>query len=459
MRIQWLRGIAVRLGLLGAVAVRLGLLGAVALTLVSCGGGGVSSETNVQLGTLTINPNTGTLYAGVPFTVTISGGTRPYRVTSNEQTVLPLPPNYTVQGGSFTLIPNNPGVVDPQTDPLAVPSRSVNLTVIDATGLPATVTYKVLQNFAFGYNVNLSSISTCGATVAAGTTNPAACAGFESSVTLTPITDGLLFSNKQETLTALLGDFGMIDGQGNVVPSVTVTTDFHGDASARLFAFPSARTQFAILRVTDVQTGAYRDVNFVLSAAPVSTLVILPTSISLAGTTTLMCGGGSTNVLVTGGRPPYTAVSTNPNAFTVSPPLVTFSGGSFTVNILGGAPPNCPSGSIVVSDSSGQSAPFNITTTAGTVVPPQPLTVFPQGFCLADAQNTSVLVNGGNANKVANSSNTALATVAPATFTGNSTLTVNAVGVGGAVGTLVTISVSDGGPPQNILVTRKTTCP
>ena len=447
MRIQWLRGIAVRLGLLGAVA----------LTLVSCGGGGVSSETTVQLGALAISPNTGSLYAGVPVTINLSGGTRPYRVISNEQTILPV--NLTVNGGSFTVIPNNPGVIDVGLDPNAVPSRTAILTVTDATGSSISGTYSVLQNFATGYSVGIVSLSTCGATVSATSTNPAACAGFESLITLTPTTDGVLRPSKQLTLTALLGSFGLIDAQGNVVQSVTITTDSFGRGSGRLFAFPTAGTQFAILRVTDVQTGAFRDVNFVLDGAPISLLAVIPTTISLTGPTTLQCGGGSSNVIVTGGLPPYTAVSTQPNSFTVSPALVTFSGGSFTVNVLGGAPPNCPTGSIVVTDASGQTATITITTSAGSTVPPQPLTVSPQFLCLADPPNSSsVLVNGGNTNKVINSGNTALVTAAPTTLNGNGVITLTAVGAGGA-GTAVAVTVNDGGTPQTIQVTRKTTCP
>ena len=52
-----------------------------------------------------------------------------------------------------------------------------------------------------------------------------------------------------------------------------------------------------------------------------------------------------------------------------------------------------------------------------------------------------------------------LATALPTTGIGDFTPAINALGLGGALGTVVTFTINDGGNAVTLSVTRKTTCP
>ena len=73
----WLRSITA----LAAVAGTLGL---------SACGGGSGAPNNPFLGPLTVLPATIVAYSGVPTTLTISGGTGPYKAFSSNSAVLPV---------------------------------------------------------------------------------------------------------------------------------------------------------------------------------------------------------------------------------------------------------------------------------------------------------------------------------------------------------------------------------
>jgi len=78
-----------------------------ALFLTSCGGGGAAGNPDVS-GVLTMQPSAGTVYAGIPFTFQVQGGRPPYTINSSEQTLLAVPSR--IDGHSFTVVANNPGV-------------------------------------------------------------------------------------------------------------------------------------------------------------------------------------------------------------------------------------------------------------------------------------------------------------------------------------------------------------
>ena len=434
------------------------IFGVMAALLGSCGGGGVSGGDPLKNGTLSILPNTGSLYANVPVTLNVAGGTGPYFITSNEPTVMPL--NFTLNGNSFTTVPNQPGVVDPVTDPNIVPSRTVIVTARDATGAQTTATFNVIQNFLTGYGLSITTTANC-LPAGAVTAGSEACAGADSLISLVPISNGLRYANKQMRLTALFGPFAFIlDSTGITGPTVTTTADSAGGVTARIRVTPNAATQYAQFRLTDVATGAYRDITFIIRNASGGNtpLSALPTSISLSGATTASCGTGFANVFAFGGVPPYRASTTFPGSINISPPEVTRSGDAFTVQIFN--PNVCLSpGNVVITDAAGNFVTVAITTTPGTTPPVLPLSVAPSSLCVPDGGTGVVSISGGNANKVINSSNPTLATALPVTGTGNFTTTINSLGAGGAVGTLVTFTVNDGANAATISVTRKTTCP
>ena len=262
-------------------------------------------------------------------------------------------------------------------------------------------------------------------------------------------------------LTAIFGPFAFIlDSTGITGPTVTTTADSAGGVTARIRVTPNAATQYAQFRLTDVATGAYRDITFIVrNASGVNTpLSALPTSISLSGATTATCGTGFVNVFAFGGVPPYRASTTFPGSINISPPEVTRSGDAFTVQIFN--PNVCLSpGNVVITDAAGNFVTVAITTTPGTTPPVVPLSVAPSSLCVPDGGSGVVSISGGNANKVINSSSPGLATAIPTSGAGNFTTTINALGAGGAVGTAVTITINDGANAATVSVTRKLTCP
>lgn len=430
------------------------LLGASTLFLQSCGGGGTSGDTGLRLGDLSILPGSGSIYAGVPTTFTIAGGRAPYILASSEPTILPL--NFTVNGNSVTVVANNPGVIDVGLDPNAVPSRSVIITVRDNAGTQITATYSVLQNFMTGYSIAVNSINSCGAVGA--TISVAACAGFESRVDVRPTSAGLLRAQRQLRFSVLYGPLGYIqDDNITLASTYLLTTDSTGNGRARFVPTLGSFTQFAAIRITDVQTGAFVDVPFTLLSAPTAALTALPAALpTLTGANTTQCGAGQGTIIVSGGTPPYTASTTNP-LVQVSPASVTTAGGSFTVLYGGGLPPTCNSGQVVIRDAVGTIISVDANSAPGTTAPVQTLAVSPSAFCFTTAGQTGLAqVTGGAANKVVNSSNTTLATVAPTVGVGNFAITITAVGAG--IGTAV-VSINDGTAAASVSVTRAAVCP
>jgi hypothetical protein len=469
----------------GALTVAAALLG-------SCGGGGVSSETGVRTGDLALLPGSGTLYAGIPFQFTIAGGRAPYFVTSSEQTILPL--NFTVSANSFTVTPANPGVVDPNTDPNIIPSRTVRITVRDNAGttiVSGDDSYRVLQNFLTGYTVSLNALFSCGATTGGQVVAVAACVGSESAIDIEPTTAGRLFNNRPIRLSVNYGQFLFIDRNSSppnaAVTSVTLTTSGSsvsgGSEAGSLRAFlrplDTARTQYAGLRITDVQTGVFKDVDFVIVDPTVTTTVsLLPTSLGpLAGRDSSVCGSGGIDVRITGGTPPYN-VTVSPTAqatVSVTPSSVTQTQGLFSVSVREApASSGCLSqpNAVTVTDANGSVTSFGITTAVGTTAPIQALDAFPRTIgCLPNnipgvgtpptggtTFSASVAVIGGGNTKVISSSNPSLLTVSPSTLTGAGTVTLTSAGSAAAPAS-ITVNVSDGANTIPITATRQATCP
>jgi hypothetical protein len=435
-----------------------------AMFIASCGGGGTANPSTA--GSLAVLPSGGSIYALTPYTINIAGGRKPYRVVSNEQTLAAL--NFETNDNQFTLTANQPGVVDVGQDPNQVPSRRLNISVRDANGDTVVGAYDVLQNFLTGYSLRLSSITSCGAT-STGTAGVEACAGADSLIELIPVTAGRRFERKQMRFTVIYGGFSFIQEgppDGITGPTVTRTADDTGGVSARIRVLPNAPTQYAQFRLTDVATGNYFDYNFIITNA--NSLVafgVLPAAISLTGANTAQCGFGAVNLLPVGGRPPYTAVSSTPGQVSVSPSSVG-TNESFAVLVSNATPPTCISNaSIIVTDGTGTTVQVPVTTAAGTTPPVLPLTVAPSTLCLTNAPSAgasgSILVSGGNNNKVVSFSNPTLVSATPANPTGTTTVLLTAQGTVVAPATpTVTVTISDGSTNASMTVTRvATTCP
>ncbi|MBL8515346.1 MAG: hypothetical protein JNM76_00135 [Betaproteobacteria bacterium] len=429
------------------------MLGASALILQACGGGGTSSDTGLRTGELAILPATSTVFAGNPFTFTIAGGTAPYHLQSSEPALLPL--NLTTSSNTYTVVPGNPAVIDAGLPPEAYPIRTVNVTVRDNGGRTAQASVAVGQNFLLGFDVTISSISACGQTGGTGAAvSVSACAGFESRIDIRPFSGGLFRPNRRVRFSVLFGPLAYIqDDNVTLASTYTTVTDSFGRTFARFVPASNALTQFVGIRLTDVDSGSYRDVVITLLSAPTGPLTATPATLPvIAGGTTSQCGQGQANVLITGGVPPYRAVTTAPLSVLISPSDIPASGGVLNVFYGGGLPPNCGSGSIVITDAVGASVTVTASSAPGTVAPTQPLTVSPTSFCFTAAGQTGTAIAlGGNATKVVNSANTAIATAALAT----NTVTITA---GAALGT-TTVNVNDGASSVSINVTRAAVCP
>ena len=138
--------------------IRYALAAIASLVIVACGGGGAKINPNLGNGALTLLPTAATFYAGIPETMTISGGRPPYALTSSDPTVLPVPA--IVNGNTFEVVGTNPGVIDPGLAPGALPIKTVNLTARDSSGLSATASIQVGQNFLTSYTISFPT-TTC----------------------------------------------------------------------------------------------------------------------------------------------------------------------------------------------------------------------------------------------------------------------------------------------------------
>jgi hypothetical protein len=465
----------------GVAAVILAGAGAI---LGSCGGGGASTDTVVQPGSLALLPGSGSLYANVPFNFVIAGGVRPYTVTTSEQTLIANLP--TLNSNNFTVVPNNPGVVDPQTDPNIVPSRTIRFTVRDRDGTQIVTgndSFKVVQNFITGYRLTINSLFACGVSSTGAAVSTEGCTGTESAIDLFPTTGGVLYRNRPLRFSINYGEFLFVDKNSSppdrLVPTVTLTTSGAtaptGTESGSLRAFlrtsDTARTQYAGLRITDVQSGVYRDVDFLIINPTVTTkATLIPASIGpLTGIDASKCGSGGVDVRISGGKAPYSiTVSASSRAIvSVNPPIVLDANGIFTVGVAAAPAPNScltEPNAVTVTDANGLVTTFGVTTTAGSGAAVLPLTVSPNVVaCLANAgspgSTASIAVNGGNDLKVLSSQNPTAVTVTPATGTGAFIATLTGTTTVPTPAE-VFVNVNDGaGNIANVRVTRKATCP
>jgi hypothetical protein len=430
--------------------------------LAGCGGGGAATGPAQPGSALLILPSTGSIYAGVPHTFTISGGRAPYTVSSSEPSLLPVPA--TVNGTSFTVVANNPGVVDPSTDPLVIPSRTVTIQVRDAfTGSTVSGTYNVLQNFLTGYGVSFTPIACSGITPtpSAGNTGTAVPAGCEVAVQFNATTSGNLGADRQFRLEAIRGPFIFVDAVTGVTGnSIVVTSDHRGRVNAIIRTLAGSPTQVAVIRITELTTRVFTDTLFTITGAGAgATLVVIPASVTFTGPNNQTCGTGDADVYVFDGTPPYSATSTNPNIVVV-PMDPNSNPGVFRIRAVN--PNVCLTASVIITDRFGARTTVTVVTAAGAnappAPPPPPVTTSPATMTLGCGQSGSVSVTGG-VPPYSTSSPTPGVTAAVV----GSTLTVTraAVGSTGAAtpSTTAPVNVTDGATIATVAVTVPTTCP
>lgn len=424
---------------------------AAALVLSSCGGGGATSSPN-STGALQLTPGTASIYAGVPYTLNISGGLPPYLVTSSEPTLVEL--NFTTSDHAFTFVARNPGVVDVGLDPNEVPRRTVNIQVRDSAGTSISNAYNILQNFFTGYRAAYSS--TC---AASGTNVPQACSGTDTIVNMAPVSNGALYGNREFEFRKTRGDFQWVVENPQTVPQLVdtlrVRTDHEGKSFARMRVTAAAPTQIATFTVTDVATGATTSYSVTIVQQPVVDVVsLLPDTVTFTGTLSTRCGYGTADVFVFGGTPPYTVT---PNSgLAVSPTTVDASGGRFAVTAPN-SPTPCPTGSaVIVTDSRGAVGRLTVDIQAGSGTPTA-LTVVPNTIAsLACGTSTTVTALSG-VGPIAPSSSHPRITAAVS----GSTVTITRLAADplplGSYPASATITLTDGATIQTVTVTATPT--
>ncbi len=423
---------------------------AASVLVAACGGGGPSVNPN-QGGPISAQPDNGTFYAGMPSTITLSGGRKPYSITSSDPGVLPVPP--IVNANSFEVIPNNPGVVDTGLGPNDLPVKTVTVQIRDTTGILFNISIKVAQNFVTGYRLAFVA-STCPvATTPGATLQP--CAGGDTAVQLAATTNGSLHGNEAFRLEVVRGSYAFYtpnSSTGIISQTFTTTSDHEGKITGVIRVPAGTPTQIAIIRVVHIGTGASQEQVFVIqgaSSAPL-TLVAIPATLTFTGATdSSSCGTGSGDVFIFDGAPPYTAVSSNPGV-QVTPTSSSTQPGRFTIAV--GSGQACPAAApVIFTDSQGNHVTVTVTATRGPApAAPTDVKVAPDTITLACGTSGSVSVVGGSGGYSATSSHPQVS----ATVSGH-TLTITRAPGPDPAGTFpptATVSVTDGNTAATVTV-------
>ena len=304
-----------------ALLVLSGILG-------GCGGGGVSNSNSP----ISVQPGTADVFAGNPVVFGISGGKGPYTVFSSNQTAIPLASN-SVSGNSFVI---NPSPVGADT--------VVTITAQDANGAIGTSTVTVKPAL-----VNLT-VTPDPAAPGTGCT-PAVCSGQNAAVTVQTVGP-----SRTVRFDVVQGDYLFTSNVPGTtfVSSITAVTDVNGLATVRLRANVNAPTQTAIIRATDVGSGAFLQTAFTIAQFTdgVGTLSVLPAKVTIETTAPASCSSGAQAFYtILGGTPPYRIINSSPQIATVSPTSVPTNGGGFTATTVGAL---CGEATFVITDATGR---------------------------------------------------------------------------------------------------------
>ena len=302
----WLRSITV----LAAVAGTLGL---------SACGGGSGAPNNPFLGTLTVQPTATVAYSGVPTSLTISGGTGPYRAFSSNSAVLPVP--QTVPGTTVVLLATN---VAADTE-VTITIQETGTVTPNGAQTPVTVTVRAAPL--------VNSLTIVPNNAECGTT--AICSGQTGTAAVNVLgPQGGPLAGRQVRFDVVSGPYGITttNPAQPIVASLTVISDASGLASVIIKANVSAPTQFAQLRATDLTSGQQLTGNFLIQQITNGStiLTVVPNTAKITAAFKGECSSGfRTDYYIYGGTPPYRVTSSFPSSITVINPVVNADGGFF----------------------------------------------------------------------------------------------------------------------------------
>lgn len=354
-----------------APALRVGLVACAAAWLAGCSG--AVSGTASSTGPIVVSPASAVVYSDLPATFLITGGNGNYLVASSNQAALPIADSTT--GHSFTVIPGTVGSDTP-----------VVLTVRDTANSSAgtaniTVKPRTISNVVT-VTPSASQAASCGTAI---------CAGGDAEVAVYLTQGDVPLAGRTVRFDVVSGDLRIYTTNDALATSGTAVTDNTGRASIRVKALDYANGQTALLDVTDTASGATVRTAVAIAPAAAAALVAEPTTLAFIGPNSVSCANGiSAEVLVFGGRPPYTVSQST--AFAVFPTIVTSNPGRITVTSTG----QCSDGSqIVILDAAGASATVTATNKVSSVTT-STFDVAPDNVTLtACNQSATVALAGG----------------------------------------------------------------
>jgi hypothetical protein len=350
------------------------------LFLAGCGGGGAKDpfDPGPSAPAFVVNPTSVTVYSNIPTVLTISSGVAPFQVFSSDSVVLPLATS--VGGSLITLVPSNVSA-----------DTVVTVTAQDGLGrriaIPVTVKPATLVN-----QVSVTPISNtrCG-----GLDNPLPgetpsnrtpiCSGETATASVIVRTaNSAVIPNRQVRFDVVFGAFKFVtDANGaNASTTVTAVTDQNGRATTLIKADDSVTSQAAVIRATDLVTGSRVDTAFTIVQLinGDAVLSVVPGGYTSKGFFKGECGGTAGDFLVYGGRPPYTARSSLPNAVRLSvggvfgdPVSIPAAGDSFRASTFFSSQCGGYEAAIVVTDAAGRNTSVTYKEEAGEEEPPPPV--------------------------------------------------------------------------------------
>ncbi len=289
------------------------------LGLGGCGGGSGAPNNPYAPGpatvpALTVAPPSATLYSGTPSTLTISGGTPPYRAFSSNSAVLPVA--QAVAANTVLLVPN------PISADADVP---VAVTIKDSGTQTVAAAVTVKAALLLGTLAVQPASTDCGTSICSGDTGKATVTARLPSGG--PAADVLI------RFDVIYGSYA-ISTSNPATPlasTLTVVTDSTGTATVGLQAQASASTQPAQIRATAVAGGQQLTGNFTIANRSVSTEVrVVPDTATIQSTYSDECSTGfRIDYFVYGGNPPYRVSASFPAAVSILNPTVFASGGFF----------------------------------------------------------------------------------------------------------------------------------
>jgi hypothetical protein len=359
------------------------------LTLAACGGGNGAPNNPYQPVpptplALQVFPPSGSVYPGVPTTLTVSGGTAPYRAFSSNSAVLPVAQN--VSGVTVVLAANEVSA-----------DTTLVVTVQDSAAQTAqsTLVVRPAPLFPNGLVVTPSN-NICGAsTLCSGSTGTASIQANGAA--------GAPVAGRPVRFDVVYGAFAIAttNPAQPLAQTATVVTDGTGKATVGIQTTVNATTQPAQIRATDVTAGQQVIANFTIvnSSDPAGSITVVPEKATITGPFVNVCPTGfQIDYFIYGGTPPYRVSSTFPQAVTLLNSTVNASGGSFSA-VTNGTCVNPLTFTIV--DAAGKQTTALLENLPGTATPPTtpagPITVSVPAVPVCALATVQVLVSGGTA--------------------------------------------------------------